>query len=350
MPLLEAPVSFIYENSTSTTPVDLSSSILSLINSAQTINNSDQAASTTGNAPKIASPSLNSGQNAGATVTNASTTIAITVYKVQSGDTLTGIAKKFGISLNTLLQTNQLKSSSTLKIGESLNILPISGVYYKVKEGDNLGSLASTYDTTVAQIESANGLTSSSIGVGQYLIIPTAATNPSSKAQVSKGTTKSNSPSLISKVTNATLGVKVAHADTADDSMKASVLAYYVRPVSGGVMSQGIHLRNAVDLATTCGAPIYASAAGTVSVVENDDGWNGGYGNYVEIDHGNGSQTLYAHMTDAKVWAGESVTQGQEIGTIGETGDATGCHVHFEIRNEPGNLPNPFDASAFEAA
>jgi murein DD-endopeptidase MepM/ murein hydrolase activator NlpD len=105
----------------------------------------------------------------------------------------------------------------------------------------------------------------------------------------------------------------------------------------GGVKTQGIHGHNAVDLANKLNTPIVAAAAGTV-IVAKQGGWNGGYGNYVVIDHHNGVQTLYAHMNSLNTTVGSDVTQGQVIGFMGETGDATGVHVHFEVRG----AVNPF--------
>lgn len=111
-----------------------------------------------------------------------------------------------------------------------------------------------------------------------------------------------------------------------------------MRPVSGGVRTQGIHGYNGVDLASAYGAPIYAAAAGEVIISHSDGGWNGGYGNYVVIRHDNGTQSLYAHNSSNAVSVGETVTQGQVIGYMGATGKATGTHLHFEIRG----ATNPF--------
>ena len=114
--------------------------------------------------------------------------------------------------------------------------------------------------------------------------------------------------------------------------------AYYIAPLSHYVQTQGIHGYNAVDLAAPMGTPIMAAADGTV-IVARSGGWNGGYGSYVVIQHGNGSQTLYAHMSKVAAYDGEGVVQGQVIGYVGESGNATGPHVHFEIRD---GIRNPF--------
>ena len=112
---------------------------------------------------------------------------------------------------------------------------------------------------------------------------------------------------------------------------------YYLRPISGGTRTQGIHGFNAVDLAASVGTPIMASASGKV-IISKNSGWNGGYGNYIVIEHPNGTQTLYAHASKVIVFSGQSVVQGQVIGYVGSTGRSTGAHVHFEIRG----AKNPF--------
>ena len=118
----------------------------------------------------------------------------------------------------------------------------------------------------------------------------------------------------------------------------AAEIAYYVSPVSHYIQTQGIHGYNAVDLAAPVGTPIVAAADGEITVAR-EGGWNGGYGSYVVITHDNGSQTLYAHMSKVATYDGQQVVQGQVIGYVGGTGESTGPHLHFEIRN---GIRNPF--------
>lgn len=91
-----------------------------------------------------------------------------------------------------------------------------------------------------------------------------------------------------------------------------------------------LHPHNAVDIANACGTPIVTSADGMVNEASLDD-WNGGYGHYVLVAHPNGTKTRYAHMEKIAVSVGLYVKQGEVLGTMGRTGDATGCHVHFEV-------------------
>jgi murein DD-endopeptidase MepM/ murein hydrolase activator NlpD len=113
---------------------------------------------------------------------------------------------------------------------------------------------------------------------------------------------------------------------------------YYLRPIVGGYRSQCLHGHNAIDLAAPLGTSIHAAAKGIVIIAKSNGAWNGGYGNYVVISHDNGTQTLYAHMSSPTVSVGETVSQGDKIGSIGMTGWTYGPHVHFEIRG----AQNPF--------
>jgi len=110
-----------------------------------------------------------------------------------------------------------------------------------------------------------------------------------------------------------------------------------MRPIEGGRKSQKIHGYNAVDLANSCGTPVMAAASGDV-LIGRGTGWNSGYGHYIVLVHPNGTQTLYAHLSENIATEGWHVTQGQVIGYMGTTGKSTGCHVHFEIRG----AKNPF--------
>jgi len=138
--------------------------------------------------------------------------------------------------------------------------------------------------------------------------------------------------------------------DAADPGVETSSLPNFnkdfIMPAKG--YNYGIlHNYNAVDIANACGTPVVAAAAGVVipdpNIPEIVGGWNGGYGNFVLIQHtfGNGVSTRYAHLEQVLVQVGDVVQQGQEIGLMGETGDATGCHVHFEVIG----AQNPFAKS-----
>ncbi len=245
----------------------------------------------------------------------------ISVYTVKAGDTLSEIASLFNVSTNTILWANDLKSQKDLKPGDQLLILPVSGIEYTVAKGETLNSLAKKFDVDPNDILGFNDLSSASdLKVGMDIIIPGA--EESSSSSTSSG---SKSSSSSSKNTYS--------------SLPKAVSGYYIRPISGGVKTQGLHgaCHCAVDLASSIGTSIHAAADGTV-ILSRMGGWNGGYGNYVIISHSNGTQTLYAHMQKTLVSTGDKVTQGQTIGLMGSTGNSTGSHVHFEIRG----AKNPF--------
>jgi murein DD-endopeptidase MepM/ murein hydrolase activator NlpD len=269
------------------------------------------------------------------TFSTATDTIAIQLnneiktYKVQPGDTVTGIAKKFGISANTIIWANGLSRTAALKAGQTLVVLPISGVQHKVQSGDTLQAIAKKYKGDADEIAAYNDIKNNTLKAGDIIVIPDGELSAGATAI---GVAKTTSP--IKKLASVAAGVSIAAADEVSDNS-----GYYIRPIKAGVKTQGIHGNNAVDLADACGTPIYASAEGDVIISKNDGGWNGGYGNYVVVSHDNGSQTLYSHMTATAVDVGVHVTQGQMLGSMGETGKATGCHVHFEIRN---GIRNPF--------
>ncbi len=238
----------------------------------------------------------------------------VSTYIVRQGDTYSGIAKMFGVSVNTVMWANDLTSKSILKPGQTLVILPISGITYTVKKGDTVQGIAKKYKADVGDILTYNDLESSaSLISGQNIIIPNAEISVSVPTKM------------------------VFRDNPAHDTNGPSFPGYYMRPIAGGVETQGLHGYNAVDLADKAGTPVFASAAGTV-IVSKVGGWNGGYGNFVIISHDNGTQTLYGHFSKNLVHVGEYVTQGETIGLMGATGHATGPHVHFEIRG----AKNPF--------
>lgn len=116
---------------------------------------------------------------------------------------------------------------------------------------------------------------------------------------------------------------------------------YYLWPVAGGHITQGIHGNNAIDIGAPAGTYIFAAAAGRVTVATNDNAWNGGYGNHVVIAHNNGTQTSYGHASRVFVSKGDTVAASQPIGIVGSTGHSTGPHLHFEVhgaKNPFGNL------------
>ncbi len=245
----------------------------------------------------------------------------ISVYVVRPGDNISEIADMFGVSVNTIIWANNLSGARDVHPGDTLVILPISGVTHVVAKGETLKSIANKYNGDVDEIARYNGLDPKvSLVVGSSIIIPGGDSTPAAPV-----TPKKRSSGGASR--EPYLG--------GSGSVQSG---YYGNPVPGALLTQGIHGWNAVDLGAARGTPIHAAAAGTVIIARNNNAWNGGYGNYVVITHSNGTQTLYAHMTHADVSFGQSVQAGQIIGYVGSTGMSTGAHLHFEVRG----AANPF--------
>lgn len=255
-----------------------------------------------------------------ADVPTSATSDRISVYAVRSGDTLSEIATMFGVSENTIIWANNLSSARDVHPGDTLIILPISGVSYTTKKGDTLKSVAKKYSADTTEIAQFNGLDASApLAVGSTIIIPGAEVTPPASSPKSTSSKASSSEPYLGGSGYTQTG-------------------YYTNPIPRALLTQGIHGWNAVDLGASRGTPIHAAAAGTIIIARNNDAWNGGYGNYVVITHGNDTQTLYAHMTQTTVSSGQSVSAGQIIGYVGSTGESTGPHLHFEVRG----AANPF--------
>lgn len=237
----------------------------------------------------------------------------ISIYTVHEGDTLSEIAQMFDVSVKTIVWANDIQNGK-IAPGQVLVILPITGIRHTVEKGETLASIAKKYKGSAEEIAQYNDLTDEKVAVGDVLIIPDG--EPFSPAPTRTSTGR----------TSPLRGAGGPHMDS-----------YYNWPVQGGVLTQGLHGYDAVDIGAPVGTPILASAGGVVIVARNT-GWNGGYGSYVVIQHGNGTQTLYAHASAVLVSTGDIVTMGQRIALVGQSGKATGPHLHFEVRG----AANPF--------
>lgn len=240
----------------------------------------------------------------------------ISVYVVRKGDTINAVADMFGVTVNTIKWANDLKSNK-LTVGDTLIILPVSGLKYKVEKGDTLKSIAKDFKVEVADITDYNDLASNAkLVIGQELIIPGAEVEV--KAEPVK-TTKNKIKSG---------GSIPANFNSSSNTNNAS--GYYIKPIPCR-LTQGRHDKYAVDMSCgKVGTPILAAASGKVIFAKY--GWNGAFGNLVIISHPNGTQTFYAHQSEIAVSVGDQVSQGQTIGYVGNTGRSTGPHLHFEVR------------------
>jgi len=236
----------------------------------------------------------------------------ISVYIVREGDTLSGIAKLFGVSINTIRWNNNIRGS-TISPGQTLLILPVSGIRHTVKKGDTVQSIAKLYKGDIGEIKQYNNITENTkLSVGDVVIVPDGELSPQSS------------------------GVPLQYSQVKFLETTKSFDGFFVRPTTGP-KTQGIHGYNGIDIAPPRGTPVVAAASGQV-IVSRSGGWNGGYGSYVVIQHSNGTQTLYSHMMKVVAFQGASVVQGEVIGYVGATGKVTGAHLHFEVRG----AKNPF--------
>lgn len=241
----------------------------------------------------------------------------ITTYVVKSGDTLSGIADKFAISINTIRWANNLTTKSNIKPGQELLILPVSGVEYTVKKGDTLSGIAAKFDIPQDDILDYNDVKVDAIKVGIKLILPGAEPltppAPAKKAVVPAATAKSTAKATTSTVTS-------------DEPTQSNTK--FILPIAGGTMTQSIHGTNAVDIGTPIGTKVFAAADGKVLATS----CGRGYGVCLIINHADGSQTLYAHLSKILVSTGATVSQGDTIALSGNTGHSTGPHLHYEER------------------
>ena len=235
---------------------------------------------------------------------NQSATISI--YTVRDGDTLGAIARMFGVTTNTIAWANDVKGG-VIRAGQTLIILPISGVRHTVVKGDTLQSIAKKYKADLNEVAGYNHLSENTkLALGDVVLVPDGEISVPPKASVA------GRPATL----------RGAGGPNLD--------GYYLRPIIGGRKTQGLHGYNGVDLATYLGAPILAAAAGSV-IIARDSGWNGGYGKYIVIAHDNGTQTLYSHNSQNAVSVGQRVVRGEIIGYVGSTGRSTGSHVTLKF-------------------
>jgi murein DD-endopeptidase MepM/ murein hydrolase activator NlpD len=229
-------------------------------------------------------------------------------YGVESGDTISSVSEKFGVSVETILWANDLSSSATLKPGSELIVLPVTGTLHLVRENDTLSEIALWYKGNMDEIVEYNSLASAQdVYSGDFIIIP-------------NGVKPKTVPSgRLTPVAN----------------------SYFIYPIPAPHrITQGLHAYNAIDFTNgECGEPVYAAAGGTVQRT----GYQPKGGNYVRLLHPNGVVTYYGHFAKILVSAGNKVFQGQTIGYTGHSGYTIpagpgGCHVHFEVRG----AENPF--------
>lgn len=266
-------------------------------------------------------------------------------YTVAKGDTVIGIAEKFNLKPQTIMFGNYYTirdDPHNLSIGQVLNILPIDGYYYEWQLGDGLNGVAKGLNVSPEDIINypLNDLDAATIGdysnpnikPGTWLIVP-GGTRPYSSWTAPAGVTRDD------PATARVMGAGACEAVSGG----AIGLGYFVWPadkhfLSGFDYSPETNHRG-IDIAGNTGEPVYAVDAGVIVYA----GWNDwGYGNMIMIDHGNGWQSLYAHLNSLDVGCGQSVDMNWVIGTIGNTGKSSGSHLHFELMHTQYSKVNPW--------
>jgi murein DD-endopeptidase MepM/ murein hydrolase activator NlpD len=224
-------------------------------------------------------------------------------YTVQSGDTLSSVAVKFGISVDTIKWVNNIKDDD-LGIGDVLKILPVTGVFHKVTDGETVYSIAKKYKTDAQKIvnfpfNDFADLDTFALNIGQTLVVPDGVIQ--------------QAPAIIYQA----------------PVIIAGGSGQFMWPTNGMITQYPIWYHMAIDIANPSQPPVMAADGGTVILAKY---LTYDYGHHVMIDHGNGFITLYGHMTDIYVKVGDYVKKGQVIGKMGSTGRSTGTHLHFEVR------------------
>ncbi len=226
--------------------------------------------------------------------------LEVQAYTLVAGDTLSGIANRFDLRMDTLVSFNQIQDVRRLQVGTTFRIPNRDGLLHKVQRGDSVSGIAAEYGSSVNALLDANDMASSTIAVGDVLFVPEAKMNQT--------------------------------------ELKLILGELFVYPVRGRFTS-GFGMRNdpftgqrrfhnGIDLAGPIGTPIGAAMPGTVAHIETQIG---NYGKFVILRHDGGFQTLYAHLDDFSVRKGQYVSQGQTVGIMGNTGRSTGPHLHFSI-------------------
>jgi murein DD-endopeptidase MepM/ murein hydrolase activator NlpD len=242
-------------------------------------------------------------------------------YTVQPGDTLGMIAASKGVSPETLAWANGITDAHMILVGQVLLIPPVDGVLHTVEDGDTISNIAARFGSTVDDIVAFNRLDSAdAIRVGDKLVVP------SGKPPVPPSPTP---VAVAAAEAPAAEGPAAEAAPAPAAAPPPTPSAGLVWPTSGTLTQYYWSAHPAIDIAAPMGTPIYAAAAG---VIVEELQWDYSYGWHIIIDHGNGVQTLYGHMSGFEVSLGQAVAQGQIIGYIGSTGYSTGPHCHFEVR------------------
>jgi len=253
-------------------------------------------------------------------------------YRVSRGDSIFAISESYSLQPETILWANYdvlQDDPHSLKPGQVLKIPPTDGIYYQWKEIDTLESVANEFSANIDEILSFPGndvdLTNPKIESGSWVMIP--------------GGEREFVQWLVPTVASGASGT----SSTSQSACPAGAVGSggFVWPADNRFLSGNDYWSGhlGIDISAGEGAPIYAADSGVVTMAQG--GYNYGYGNVIQIDHGNGYSTIYAHLSVIGVGACQSVGAGQWIGASGNTGNSQGAHLHFEVR-QGGGFINPW--------
>ncbi|MBM2809306.1 MAG: peptidase [Chloroflexi bacterium] len=275
---------------------------------------------------------------------------AVLDHVVVPGDTISSIAALYGVPSAAIISTNRLSQDGTIQVGQALLIPRVFGAVHTVRPGESLGEIAALYGVQISAIADANDLSDpSAIFSGQRLLIPGAVapipTSTPAPTLAPPLPTATARPMTATAIATATPGrTALPGTSTVAPTTTAPVFSIATRPpqtggpgpailgwpARGGISTEfGDGGHSGIDIMANTGDPVAAAAPGIVTMALESDY---GYGWRVEIDHGGGIGTLYAHMSAFTVKPGERVIQGQRLGYAGSTGVSTGPHLHFEVR------------------
>ena len=249
------------------------------------------------------------------TIITRNTRTGTTFYDAKAGESVASVARDFGLSPDTLRYVNSLSSNSLTK-GQKLKIPPVDGIYVTVQKNDTLSGISKKYKISLTDIRKYNNLPESEpIFSGQEILIPGVVAPKPAGGSSTATATKSSS----------------VQANTGAVATRLPGGGQFIWPLESPThfISQGYkNYHRAIDLNRLNGWGIYAAAPGVAHIKSS----RYGYGNQIDISHGNGIVTRYGHLSQFKIKDGEYVQQGQLIGIMGSTGRSTGPHLHFEIR------------------